>query len=508
MKKTYCTIILFCLATTLAALPGAAEAQNQTTRTTTESTNYPADGTRLMMPYQSYAQYAFDLTLRYQNEFVGSALDPDEYVVGPGDQFTVSFVSTDIPNIVGQVNLGGALFIKSAGAVDLRQMTLGEALTAIQQTVSSKYKGTEFTVEMTGFRFVPVHVVGEVVSPGIYYAPALWRASEVIELAGGLTANALSREIVLSGEGKELPVDLIRFNAVGDRNVNPMVCAGNTISIPNRKECADFVTVSGLVNRPGVFAALNGDKIVDYLTYAGGAAGSLDEMTIIVTNPGNGDPIILDGAQTAELNRVPEAGDNITVRWKDGPNHRGDVLIFGAVANPGRYPMTADDFTFADLLNACGGFTADGSTDLVQIYRSRRRKATAMTATAAYNGQTGAGENGSSGSSRTRLSLDPRRPVDLSELKLVNDDSVYVPFATGMITVTGAVVSPGLVHYHAGQSVDYYLKAAGGLGFDADRSRMVVYNPETGGEIGAAAAGQLFDGEILYVPRKEISEKP
>ncbi len=506
MKKAYWVTIIFCLAAALTMSPGTASAQSRTANSATDASNYASDGMRMMQPYQSYTQYAFDMVLRYQNDFIGSALDADEYVVGPGDRFTVSFVSSDVEDIECQVSLGGQMFIKSVGSIDLQRKTLRETLEAIRKAVESKYRGSEFAVEMSGFRFVPVHVIGEVASPGIYYAPAPWRASAVIKLAGGLTPKALSRKIMLRGEGKNLPVDLVRFNAVGDKTANPMVCAGNTIYVPNWKECADYVTVTGLVNRPGVFAALKDDRISDYLMYAGGVAGNLDDMTIAVTNPGADDPLILDGARTADMDRLPQAGDNIAVRWKDDPGHRGDVVIFGAVVNPGRYPMTGDAFTFSDLLHLCGGFSADGYRDLVQIYRSCRDITAASAAT--YNDRAVGGDNGPAASSRTRLSLDPRRPVELSGLKLVDGDSVYVPFATGMITVTGAVASPGLVHYHEGQSVDYYVKAAGGLGFDADKTRMVVFNPATGGEISAAAAGQLFDGEILIVPRKESSDKP
>jgi protein involved in polysaccharide export with SLBB domain len=282
MKKAYWLTVLFCLTVALMLLPGVAPAQQQTANSATDASNFVSNGMGMMMPFRSYAQYAFDLVLRYQNEFIGSALDPDEYIVGPGDRFTVSFVSSDIGNIECQVNLGGQMFVKSVGSVDLKQKTLREALAIIRQAVDTRYKGTEFAVEMSGFRFVPVYVIGEVTNPGIYYAPAPWRASAVIDLAGGLTPDALSRKIVLRGEGKSLPVDLVRFDAVGDKTANPMVCAGNTIYVPNRKECTDYVAVAGLVNRPGVFAALKEDRISDYLMYAGGVAGNLDDMTVAI----------------------------------------------------------------------------------------------------------------------------------------------------------------------------------------------------------------------------------
>ncbi len=504
MKKVYWLSVFFCLAPAFLSLTGVSRAQTQSTNAAGGALDQTAEA-RLMVPYQSYAQYAFDMVLRYQNDFIGSALNPDEYIVGPGDRFTVSFVSADIGDIACRINLGGRMFIKSVGSVDLHGKTLLETLETIRQAVAKKYQGSEFAVNMTGFRFVPVHVVGEVVNPGIYYAPAPWRTSEVIEMAGGLTPKALSRKIILRGEEKSLPVDLVRFAAVGDKTANPMVCAGNTIYVPNSKECTEYVTVTGLVNRPGIFAALKDDHISDYLLYAGGAAGNLADMIVAITNPDADDPLILDGAQLADMDRSPHPGDNISVRWKNGSTHHGDVVILGAVANPGRYPMTGKDFTFADLLQSCGGYRPDGSRDLVQVFRLTRDNATASQADASYNIGVMAGANSSA---RTRLSLDPRRPGDLSELKLADGDSVFVPFMTGMITVTGAVASPGLVQYREGQAVDYYLKAAGGLGFDADKTRMVVYNPATGGRISAASAGQLFDGEVLIVPRKESSDKP
>jgi len=37
---------------------------------------------------------------------------------------------------------------------------------------------------------------------------------------------------------------------------------------------------------------------------------------------------------------------------------------------------------------------------------------------------------------------------------------------------------------------------------------MVVINPITGAAIEASGAGELFDGEILFVPRKEAVIKP
>lgn len=506
MKIAYWTAAFICLLAVVTVPPGFC--QSQTVDLTNGMASNNPDGMRLLLPYQSYAQYALDMVLRYQSGFIGSAVDPDEYVVGPGDRFTIAFVAGDIGDIGCQVGFSGKAFMKSVGSVDLTGKTLNESLAAMRQAVAARYKGSEFVVQMTGFRFIPVHVIGEVTAPGIYYAPALWRVSEVIDLAGGLTPQAQSRKIILRGGAKTLPVDLVRFGAVGDKAANPMVCSGNTIVVPNRNECDGFVTVAGQVNRPGVFAAVSNDRVTDYLTYAGGAAGSLSDMTISISNPGRATTSTLDGGDKATGDYLPQPGDNITVAWREGSAHHGDVMIFGAVAGPGRYPITDTDFTFSDLLQRCGGIDENGCPDMIQIYRLNQNMSTTPAPSRTYNEQMVWADENAPETLRTRLSLDPRHPADLSDLKAMDGDSVFVPFATGMITVSGAVASPGLVHYRKGESVDYYLKAAGGLGFDADKGRMVVLNPATGGEISANTAGRLFDGEVLYVPRKEKNSKP
>ena len=92
-------------------------------------------------------------------------------------------------------------------------------------------------------------------------------------------------------------------------------------------------------------------------------------------------------------------------------------------------------------------------------------------------------------------------------LELVNEDSLYIPYATGMVMVSGAVAYPGLVKFEDKKSLDYYIDQAGGYGYDADKKRTVVINPYTGGRISSANVDRLFDGEIVFVPQKDNKER-
>jgi protein involved in polysaccharide export with SLBB domain len=466
------------------------------------------------MPYKTYAEFALDMFMRHdRSRGLGININPDEYIVGPGDQFSIYFVPGDISDITCRVGVGGNLFIKSVGSVESAGITLGEALQKIKAAVQKSYTGTDFDVQLTDFRYVQINVIGEVARPRIYYAPAVWRVSEVIDLAGGLTADAASRKISLQSDQNRYEVDLVRFHATGDPEINPFICKGSTVIVPGRQALNLSVTVSGLVNRPGSFSADGSDRISDFTTFAHGSRGNLGDMMVVISSGDGGDTRQLDGADPSTLDFMPLPGDNVTLVWKDGKQSYGEVTILGEVTGPGRYPIKDEKFSLKDLLTLCGGVTKDGCSDMIQIYRMTRNQSTGLRSISSspytYSNDFEDGTNfGNPTGQRGLVSCNPRFPRDASQLMLADGDSIFVPYATGMVSVTGAVASPGLIPLREGKDVDYYLSQAGGLGFDADRERMHIFNPLTGGSIGADKADELFDGETLFVPRKESNTKP
>lgn len=472
-----------------------------------------AQGRYFPSMYRTYAEFALELMLRPDhNRFLAGQIDPDEYIVGPGDEFGIYFMSGDVDDVEARINPDGDMFVTSVGRVSVGRLSLREALEKIRRAIRVKYTGTEFDVQISDFRFVRVNVIGEVSRPGLYYVPAAWRVSEAIDLAGGITSDASPRTIILQGDDITVPVDLLRFNTLSDQSVNPLVCLGHTIQVPNRRSIGAFVTVSGLVNRPGTFAAKSRDRLADYIAYALGAAGQPADMEMVISSR-DGSMTRLDGATSTTPDYMPGPGDNIVLVWKEGRHHFGEVSIFGEVTRPGRYPIPSEEFTLADLLAFCGGPTVQAYPEMIQVFRlvTARSEGPDDIGSDVTRPLPNGGKQSVGPAYRRqyhRLSLNPRDPVAFSRIALADGDSLFLPGATGMVLVTGAVVSPGLVPFQKGRSVEYYLEQAGGPGYDADRDRMVVVNPMTGGRIPVSAAGILFDGETLYVPRKENSSKP
>jgi protein involved in polysaccharide export with SLBB domain len=306
---------------------------------------------------------------------------------------------------------------------------------------------------------------------------------------------------------------MVRFLATGNTSANPMISGGNIIDVPSRHSCTDFVTVTGLVNRPGTFAAIDGDKVADYLEYAGGVRGSLGETDILISNPTSEKSRILSGLRSADLEIEPGPGDNITVMWNENRSTRGSVMIFGAVGRPGRYPLPDTSYKVSDLLQDCRGIAEDGCAEMMQIHRVRYENLWSVASVLSYNDMESGNFPDSSkmyfgNGNRVAVSSSPRRPIDPDRFELEDGDSIYVPSATGMISVIGAVSSPGLVSFEKGRTVSYYIEKAGGPNFDADRDRMIIVNPETGSRFDAAGEEELYDGEIIIVPRKENNARP
>ena len=450
----------------------------------------------------SFSQKALQMAFLPEPAFLLDGYpDPDEYLIGPGDKFDVLFVSDELDDQSCLVGADGAIFVKTVGPVYLGQVTLGDALARIEQAVAAAYNREGFHVRLGGCRFVRINVTGEVAHPGIYYAPAFWRVSEVIALAGGLLPEGSWRRINLSGAGSDIGVDLIRYNALGDKAANPFICKGTSVSVPRLAGAGSFIAVSGEVIRPGVFEAAAGDRLSDLVEYAGGLNGEAADLSVQWLNASGNEVKTLSGDQLSAADRFLNAGDVVRVAWKSDRPFRGTFTIFGEVQRPGKYYISGENFSLEEALALAGGLTSKAGAEVIQVYRQVHYYPTGAASDSITCDRVRPG-------GRRPLSLNPRQPIPWNEIGVAANDSIYVPELTGLVSVVGAVGAPGLVPFTAGKSAEYYIGRAGGFGAGADRQKAWVFNPVTGGKIVAAAAGALLDGEVIMVPQKEGQARP
>ena len=236
-----------------------------------------------------------DLDLSVSSIPLEKPVDPDVYVVGPGDKFGINIVSTE--NIVLKAMVGpvGDIMIPSVGVIDLRLQTLSNSIRLIQNAIRASYKNALINVTLLEIRSFKLQVAGAVNSPGFVIVNPFDRLSDVIVLAAGFNKYADENNIIIksqSGEGKEISFQ--NYLITGDLENNPSFKAGDLILINYLPEFQDkaeqFTTgitsaifVIGYVKYPGAYKFFPGFSVEDCISLAGGMlnSGTKDKITVI-----------------------------------------------------------------------------------------------------------------------------------------------------------------------------------------------------------------------------------
>jgi protein involved in polysaccharide export with SLBB domain len=156
---------------------------------------------------------------------------------------------------------------------------------------------------------------------------------------------------------------------------------------------------------------------------------------------------------TAEVVLAPY--DNVLILRQPDFQLQRTVFVGGEVRFPGRYALRQRTERLSELLSRAGGLTAEGYADGVTFFRLQ-------------------GNTGRVGIDLPRVLREPR---DRDNFILQDGDSIVVPTFNPVVRVTGAVNAPAAVAYVPGRSLDYYVRASGGGGRNADLGRAYVQQP-------------------------------
>lgn len=128
------------------------------------------------------------------------------------------------------------------------------------------------------------------------------------------------------------------------------------------------------------------------------------------------------------------------------------VVVTGEVSVPGRYTLLTKDDRVTDLIDRAGAILENGYPAGAQLYRPLNQMG--------------------------RIDLDLVAALANNEsdenVLLQPGDSLHIPTYTPTVVVRGAVNSQVTVLYRPDQDFDYYIAAAGGFRYDADKGRTSV----------------------------------
>jgi polysaccharide export outer membrane protein len=465
-------------------------------------------------------------------------VDDNEYLVGPGDAFSIIINGQDVSGAPVLVGADGYLTLPDAGLVRVGGLTLAEARSRSVEALNAYYEDAQADISLTQSRQFYVHVTGAVPVPGRFLALPVSRVSNVLELAFADTTSLAStnREFqpslrnveVRHTNGTSSRIDLVRYLTAGDTSSNPYLQDGDIVHVPSFNPEYRSVSIGGRVPFPGMYEFRDGDTLRDLLAMAGGLTADGGVEQVVLTR--------LNGAvpetRSMDLARFDEEADVAlqpldVVSVIEEQEKRGLVRLDGRVVRPGSYPIIDGVTTLQDLLSAAGGLredalprgaylerrslpdpstqaTPDRNTSVRQAARQMARVDTA----AVFQRLRLTDLDFMSRSYFAReLSFQHRVSIDLpavldgrsDPIVLRSGDRLFVPRDEQSVYVLGQVLQPGYITLRPGQTAAYYLERAGGR--SAVAGQTIIINPATGA-VSEDLTRELQSGDLIFVDSK------
>ena len=273
-----------------------------------------------------------------------------DYLIGPGDHFTLTLWGTTEGIYNLQVTKEGTVTLPKVGVVPVAGIRFGELEKTIKRHLSRYYNDFNLSIAMGGLKTLTIYVAGEVVTPGSYSLSSLTSVYGALFSAGGPSKMGSLRAIQVLRSGKVIKtIDLYDFLLKGDRSQDIKLQNGDTVFVPL---IGPIAGVAGMVYRPAIYELKGQETLSDLIDTAGGllpiALGGRLQLTRYVDNR---EKVFLDiklddlrsgspGSPGAFQEKVRNM-DAITIRplydrvWET-------VELGGAVANPGRFQWRPD----------------------------------------------------------------------------------------------------------------------------------------------------------------------
>jgi len=451
------------------------------------------------------------------------------YIVGPGDTFVVIVDRGEGPEMA-EVAVGaeGKLGIPYIGAVMVAGLSLSDTNTAIESAIQERFQHLSIDVTLSRLRTFPVNILGEVRWPGAYMATGVEQASELIMRAGGLLRppegqsslrNIQIQRLSETGRPESMgrKVDLALWRLAGGTGHNPFLLDGDQILVPVR---GDSIGISGMVRNPGNYEFVPGDRIANLVQLGGGLSGEVGSAKAELLRlhrggkPGERRQIDLAKAMAGDQTaNIPlQEGDKCYV---EGEDER--VTLEGEVRFPGAYPI-GKGLSLKTLIERAGGFTSLASLAQASVIRKLPEEEKAqgeedveLERFLSLSQQELTAAERALFAMKTRQ-IQGRLPVDFVALfqkgqkkydvALEGGDIVRVPRLIPIVSVMGAVVTPGAIPYDSAHTVRDYVEQAGGFGARAQKGDIMVIKSNTGNQVKASKVKRIDPGDTILVPNK------
>ncbi|MFK7937243.1 MAG: SLBB domain-containing protein, partial [Saprospiraceae bacterium] len=306
------------------------------------------------------------------------AKPPDSYVLGTGDEVSVSIFGISQADFNFEVPASG--FIKPAGMprILLKGITYGQAKKLLRNRFGSAYvfQPEQFAVTLSTARSITVNIFGEVLNFGSFNISALNTAFNALVAAGGPSDIGSVRNIQVINGGESKRLDVYEFMNNPSSQFNFFLSNNDIINIPIAQR---VVRISGAIRRPFKYELLPNENLNDLIRYAGGLQNNAYRENIQITRFDNGKEVIID-TNLQELQRTGQdfkllPGDVVNIKSVERP-FENFVSVEGAVEIAGKYQLV-DGMRISDLIQK-SNLRKEARTDIAFLLRTDNDQTTRL----------------------------------------------------------------------------------------------------------------------------------
>lgn len=302
-----------------------------------------------------------------------------DYVLGPGDTFTINVWGSNNFSYTVTVRADGNIFIPKLGTISVWGKSFSQASAQIERKFSDFFSGIKVNIAFETIRSIDVFVVGEVVQPGRYAVSSTSAALNALVQAGGPTKSGSLRNIKIIRNNKEVAsVDLYEFLIDGKIN-NQKLQSQDVILVP---VIGKLAAIAGHPKRPGIYEWKDSTTVYDLIMMAGGLkftgfAGRLSLERVLenqkrVTRdfniPTNFKDLSREQALKTDLGSKVDDGDLVSI-FSVLPEKFGTVTLKGHVRRPGAYEFK-EGMKLSALIRSFDDLKPESYTSYVQIIRT------------------------------------------------------------------------------------------------------------------------------------------
>ncbi len=420
-----------------------------------------------------FAQIPTDTSRAGTPRSFDTPINPDRYLIRPGERLEVVFVGAKLPTLRLVVNAEGLVVHADLGVVELAGKTLTAARAILLEPLTRLFNAEDIVISVTSVYPVSIQVTGLVRRPGAYVGYTSQRVSELIDSAGGIVRGGSTRLVRIVGGAEGLTADLALARATGDLSLDPCLYAGTRIIVPALTDAP--VIVTGAVLHPGAVELLPGEDLARAVALAGGLKAEARLTGSLLNDP----------ARDISAPGAIRPGDKIRVSSAVVPIGAGEVIVTGAAMTVGReIPLDPGRLSLGEFISDIGGLSAGANRDRIAVFRLAWDPVLETQTSERYPIWIG-GANSTS-------------------VRLQHLDSIHVPRLLTHVEVSGLVQHPGLYPYSAGQTIDDYMTMAGGFTGDGGELQIELYDRVSGLTRTASERTVVSDGDRIIVKQVEL----